>query len=101
MARLWGYLFCMNCLLGRSVGLDCRAFMLVRVLFFGVLKELAGKAGEAVNLRPGATVGDLLKIYESEAPRMRDVVASLAVAVNRQYASQKTELKEDDEVALL
>jgi molybdopterin synthase catalytic subunit len=74
--------------------------MRVRVLFFGVLKELAGKSSEVVELREGSSVADLLAHYSRQAG-MRESLASLAVAVNREYARADTELKLDDEVALL
>jgi molybdopterin converting factor subunit 1 len=75
--------------------------MRVRVLFFGVLKDLAGKASDTLDLSAGATVRDLLMHFESKIPRMREALPSLAVAVNQQYALAGTELKPDDEVALL
>jgi MoaE-MoaD fusion protein len=77
------------------------ALMRVRVLFFGVLKDLAGKPSDTLDLSAGATVRDLLMHFESKFPRMREVLPSLAVAVNQQYAGPETQLKSDDEVALL
>jgi molybdopterin synthase catalytic subunit len=75
--------------------------MRVRVLFFGMLRELAEKSGDAVELREGATVGDLLKECEARVPKIKESTPSLAVAVNQQYAAMGTVLKNDDEVALL
>src|ERR1700735_3319513 len=75
--------------------------MQVRVLFFGVLKELAGKSSERIEVRDGASVVDVLEHYVAQIPRMRESLASLAVAVNQQYAGADTVLKLDDEVALL
>jgi molybdopterin converting factor subunit 1 len=75
--------------------------MQVRVLFFGVLKEFAGKSGEQVELREGSSVNDLLEHYSSQIPRIKESLPSLAVAVNQQYAGAETLLKADDEVALL
>jgi molybdopterin synthase catalytic subunit len=75
--------------------------MRVRVLFFGVLKELAGKPCDTLDLPEDARVRDLLSSLESKIPRMKDAMASLAVAVNQQYAAAERELKSDDEVALL
>ncbi len=75
--------------------------MRVRVLFFGMLKDLAGKSGETLELRDGATVGDVLAHCEAQIPQVREILASLAVAVNQQYAGVENGLKEDDEVALL
>jgi molybdopterin synthase catalytic subunit len=75
--------------------------MHVQVIFFGVLKELAGKSGERIEVRDGASVEDVLAHYVAQIPRIKESLASLAVAVNRQYAGAETLLKADDEVALL
>jgi molybdopterin converting factor subunit 1 len=75
--------------------------MRVRILFFGVLKDLAGKSGETVELREGARVGDLLTHIGSRIPGMKSSLPTLAVAVNQEYAGAATVLKADDEVALL
>ena len=75
--------------------------MRVRILFFGVLKDLAGKSSDNLELREGATVGDLLETCAARIPRLNDLLASLAVAVNQQYAGAETALKSGDEVALL
>ena len=93
------------------VSLDGRAFrielaihwtpMRVRVLFFGVLRDLAGKAEDSVDLAEGSAVHDLLAGYESRIPRLKESLPSVAVAVNQQYASASTVLHDGDEVALL
>jgi MoaE-MoaD fusion protein len=77
------------------------AAMRVRVLFFGMLKEVAGKSSDTLNLRDGATVGDLLAQVELQIPLLENAMAALAVAVNQHYAGAETVLKSDDEVALL
>jgi molybdopterin synthase catalytic subunit/molybdopterin converting factor small subunit len=75
--------------------------MRVRILFFGMLKDLAEKSGDSVELPEGGTVGDLLSKCAAQISRLKDALPSLAVAVNQQYAGVETELKDDDEVALL
>ena len=75
--------------------------MLVRVLFFGMLKEVVGKPSSTLDLADGATVRDLLGSCAMEFPRLKSSIASLAVAVNQEYASLAWVLKSDDEVALL
>ena len=75
--------------------------MLVRVLFFGMLKDVTGKSSEELELREGSSVADLLWVYRERLPRLKDSLGSLAVAVNQQYAGAETLLKEGDEVALL
>jgi molybdopterin converting factor subunit 1 len=75
--------------------------MRVRVLFFGMLKDLAGKSSDWLDLPEGALVRDALSYYASQSPGLNEAMASLAVAVNREYAGPQTLLKSDDEVALL
>jgi molybdopterin converting factor subunit 1 len=75
--------------------------MRVRVLFFGMLKELVGKASDTLDLDQGASVGDLLAHYETQIPRLRESLPSLALAVNQEYASAETKLRSNDEVAIL
>ena len=75
--------------------------MRVRILFFGMLKDLIGKSDDVLELPDGASVRDVLSRYLSEVPKMRESMASLAIAVNQEYAAPETVLKADDEVALL
>jgi molybdopterin synthase catalytic subunit len=74
--------------------------MRVRVLFFGVLKELVGRPAESLDLPQGATISDLLAHY-SRVPRMTDLLPSLAVSLNQEYVLTDAPLREEDEVALL
>jgi MoaE-MoaD fusion protein len=73
----------------------------VRVLFFGMLKDAAGKVTDPLDLPSGATVHDLLDHYAGQLPAMKKALPSLAVAVNQRYSSADTKLKDGDEVALL
>lgn len=73
----------------------------VRVLFFGVLRDLLGCASEEVALPEGATLGDLLAGYEAKAPRLTRFAPALAFAVNQEYAAPAAVLHEGDEVAFL
>jgi MoaE-MoaD fusion protein len=75
--------------------------MRVRVLFFGMLKDLAGRANDTVDLPDGASLHDLLAYYQRQIPRLSESLPSLALAVNQRYADTATKLKEGDEVALL
>lgn len=75
--------------------------MRVRVLFFGILKDMVGKPADVIDLPDGASVRDVLARYESQIPRLKESLPSLALAVNQQYAGPDTKLRPDDEVALL
>ncbi len=75
--------------------------MRVRVLFFGMLKDIVGKPADEIDLPEGSSVADVLRRYESQIPQLKQSLPSLAIAVNQQYAGPDTKLKADDEVALL
>lgn len=73
--------------------------MQVRVLYFGVLKEVLSSNGEGVELPEGTTVAQLMERLRNGASH--PVWSALAVAVNREYAAASAVLHEGDEVALL
>jgi MoaE-MoaD fusion protein len=75
--------------------------MQIRVLFFGMLKDLAGTPSDSLNLPENATLGDVLDHYEAAIPRLKEFTSSLALSVNQQYASPDMKLNPGDEVALL
>lgn len=75
--------------------------MQVRVLYFGALRELLARENETVELPARATVTQLIEHCMVRAPRLRGFAAAIAVAVNREYASQDHLLCDGDEVALL
>jgi molybdopterin converting factor subunit 1 len=75
--------------------------MQIRILFFGVLKDLAGGASDTLDLPENATVRDTLAHYQSKIPKLKESLPSIAVAVNQRYAGLDTKLRDGDEVALL
>jgi len=75
--------------------------MRVRVLLFGVLKDIFQRSEDSLDLSSGATVSDLLKHYRELAPEKAKFFHSLALAVNQQYALPGDRLREGDAVALL
>jgi molybdopterin converting factor subunit 1 len=75
--------------------------MQVRVLFFGFLKDLAGKSSDSINLPERATLGDVLSHYERLIPRLKETASSIAMSVNQEYAGPTTRLNQGDEVGFL
>jgi MoaE-MoaD fusion protein len=75
--------------------------MQIRVLFFGMLKDLAGRSSESLSLPEPATLSDVLRHYEERIPRLRAMVPSIAMSINQEYARPESELKAEDEIALL
>jgi MoaE-MoaD fusion protein len=66
-----------------------------------MLKDIAGRGSERLEIRDGASVSDLLGHYEEQIPRLGEMLPSLAVSVNQEYAGADVALKENDEIALL
>jgi len=75
--------------------------MQVHVLFFGMLRELAGRSGESLSLPEPARLDDVLHHYEERIPQLRALSDSIAMSINQEYASRDSALKPGDEVALL
>lgn len=75
--------------------------MRVRVLVFGVLKELIPETSASLELPEGARVRQMLDHYRKIFAEREALWRSLAVAVNREYVSAEHMLKDGDEVALL
>jgi MoaE-MoaD fusion protein len=73
--------------------------MRVRVLLFGVLKDVMGSDAMSIELPDGARVADLLeKLTVSQTLSGLD---SLAVSVNAEFANAGRVLRDGDEVGLL
>ena len=75
--------------------------MRVRVLFFGRLKEIVGRAEDEVELTDGARVEDLFARYGAGSPELAAFRASLVASVNQEFAPWSAPLRAGDEVAFL
>lgn len=75
--------------------------MQVQVLFFGMLKELAGLGSDSLTLPDSATLADVIRHYEGRIPRLKEMAGSIAMSVNREYAGPECKLNSGDEIGLL
>jgi molybdopterin synthase catalytic subunit len=75
--------------------------MLVKVLFFGVLKDMVGKAEEWLEVAPGTTLGGLFASYSQRYETLQGRRPSILFARNREFATADTALNDQDEVAFL
>ena len=75
--------------------------MRVKVLLFGQLRDLAGKSEEEVSLADGAKAADIAARYAKLSPKLAELMPSVALAVNQEYAAREKVLRDGDEVALL
>src|SRR5439155_18036990 len=74
--------------------------MQIRVLFFGVLKDLAGRSSDELTLAEEATAGDVVEHYQ-RISALKGMLGSIAISVNQEYARPDAKLHSGDEVALL
>lgn len=75
--------------------------MTVRVLYFAMLRELAGRTHDDLELPAGATVNDLKETVSRRHPAVADALRRVAVAVGREYARGHDEIPNGAEVALI
>ena len=75
--------------------------MRVKVRLFGRLHDLAGATDLDLEVRPGATVGDVWRQLADEIPAMAPYSRSISAAVNADFARMSAPVAEGDEVAFL
>lgn len=75
--------------------------MVVRVLFFGVLRDLTGLEEELADVPAGTTISALFGNYASRFETLATARPSILFARNREFVTGETELTERDEVAFL
>ena len=73
----------------------------IRVLFFGVIRDVVGLREDSLDLPAGGTLGSVFEHYAGRFPRLHDMAASTVLALNQQFSSPAAPLTEGDEVALL
>jgi MoaE-MoaD fusion protein len=73
----------------------------IKVLFFGLLKDICGGAEDRLELPAGATTGAVFEHYAAVFPKLRQMASSIVLARNHEFASIGEPLAEGDEVALL
>jgi len=75
--------------------------MRVRVLFFGRLRDIVGRAEEQAEVSEGARVEDLFERYGRSFPELAKFRASVVASVNQEFAEWRAPLASGDEVAFL
>jgi len=84
-----------------ALALISKTEMRIDVLFFGILKDVAGKSADSLVLPEGATLGDVSQHYATRIPKLRDLLPASAMSLNQEYAGPEMKLNENDEVAFL
>jgi molybdopterin converting factor subunit 1 len=75
--------------------------MRIRVLFFGLLKDICGRAEDLLELPEGSTAGSVFEHYAVAFPKLRAMASSIVVARNHEFSPATERISDGDEVALL
>jgi molybdopterin converting factor subunit 1 len=74
--------------------------MTIRVLAFGVVREIFDNISIEIKLDSGFDVRRLKSALEERFPRLQKL-GSYMIAVNKEYAGDELQLSEQDEVAII
>jgi molybdopterin converting factor subunit 1 len=73
----------------------------VKVLFFGLLKDIVGVSEDRIEIAEEQRLGDLFERYAKQFPRIREMSASIVLACNREFCARTAIVRDGDEVAFL
>ena len=74
--------------------------MKITTLFFGITTDLIGASQMQIDVKENATIKDFKTLLKNEYSQLENI-NSYAIAVNEEYASDNTNLKEKDIVAVI
>jgi len=73
----------------------------VKVLFFGRLKDVVGRAEESLEVPEASTIEQLFALHVSRLPELGKYRSSLVASHNQEFAAWDTPLHSGDEIAFL
>jgi len=73
----------------------------IRVLFFGVLRDVTGLREDSIEVPDGGLASSVFEHYSHRFPRLREMSASIVLAVNQKFCAPTEALAEGDELAFL
>jgi MoaE-MoaD fusion protein len=75
--------------------------MRVRVLFFGILKDLAGRSEDEIQLDDDAKIAGVFDYYAERFPKLRAMAGSIVMARNHEFSPLSSSVADGDEIAFL
>jgi molybdopterin synthase catalytic subunit len=75
--------------------------MTVKVLFFGLLKDVTGCAEDRLDLPDNARLDGVFRHYADRFPRLGQMARSIVMARNHEFADLSSSLADGDEIAFL
>ena len=75
--------------------------MKVRLLFFAVLRDIAGSDERELSLEDGATAAEVWQTLRRTYAKLADYTQPPMVAINEAYATPDSVLRDGDELAFI
>lgn len=75
--------------------------MRVKVLFFGMLKDIVGRSEECIEVAEGEPLSGVFDRYARRFPRVAEMASSIVLARNQQFCERTAVAAEGDEIAFL
>ena len=76
-------------------------FMKVRLLFFAVLRDIAGADERELSVAEGTTANDVWRSLREAHAQLAGYAQPPMIAVNESYAAPETVLRDGDELAFI
>jgi molybdopterin synthase catalytic subunit len=73
----------------------------VKVLFFGMLKDIVGLSEDHIEVADGARVESVFAGYAGRFPRLTELQSSIVLACNQEFCERSAAIHEGDEIAFL
>jgi molybdopterin converting factor subunit 1 len=73
----------------------------IRVLFFGVLRDVTGLREDSIEVPEGGRAAGVFEHYSARFPRLGEMSASIVLAVNQKFCAPSVPLSDGDELAFL
>src|ERR1043165_9032144 len=74
---------------------------MIRLLFFGSLKEIVGEPQQTLEFGKPCTTGELLESLCAKHETLRKHLPSILIARNREFTTRDTPIEDNDEIAFL
>jgi molybdopterin converting factor subunit 1 len=73
----------------------------VKVLFFGMVKDIVGRAEDHIEVADDARLETVFTRYARQFPRLADLQSSIVLACNQEFSDRSAAIREGDEIAFL
>jgi len=73
----------------------------VKVLFFGMLKDIVGRSEDLIEVADGSHLDSVFTRYARQFPRLTDLESSVVLACNHEFCERSATIREGDEIAFL